>query len=322
MQRRRFSTLLLLVLVGLLGLALIRHQDLYDWYRLHNYQPTAAVSNLATGSSMTDYGRRIYYVNHPMIDQKSVFASNCPSGTEQTVVLGCYKGNQAGIYFLSIDNGELAGIMQVTAAHEMLHAGFDRLSAGDKTRVSNLLQNYYDHDLHDATIKQTIDEYRKTEPNALVDEMHSIFGTEVANLPAPLESYYKKYFNDRSKVVNYYNGYEAAFTSRQAKIKAYDQQLSDWKTQITALEQQISSDQTALSRQRQQLEAQRSSNDIAGYNQGVSSYNAAVNHYNSEISRLKTLITNYNQLVTQRNAIAFEEQALVKSLTSSQTTVQ
>ncbi len=84
----------------------------------------------------------------------------------------------------------------------MLHAAYNRLNSADKSRIDNSLQKYYQHTLTDQRIKNIIAAYKKTEPNDLVNEMHSIFGTEVAELPPELETYYKQYFSNRSVVVN------------------------------------------------------------------------------------------------------------------------
>src|SRR5690349_20404233 len=111
----------------------------------------------------------------------------------------------------------------------MLHAAYDRLSAKDRTYVDGLMLDYYHHDLHDQQLLDTIASYQKSEPNDVTNEMHSVFGTEADNLPAPLEQYYKKFFDNRQKTVAYSTGYEQEFTSRKAAVAAYDQQLTELK---------------------------------------------------------------------------------------------
>src|SRR5206468_584885 len=126
----------------------------------------------------------------------------------------------------------LSGVEEVTSAHEMLHAAYDRLSTKERNRVDELLQNYYDHQLTDQRIRATIDAYKASEPNDLQNEMHSIFGTEIATLPPELENYYSQYFADRSKVTTLAGEYEQEFTSRKTEIQSYDTQLDGLRAQI------------------------------------------------------------------------------------------
>lgn len=294
-----------------------RQDALYDWTRLRSYDPPTEIAQLATDTTMTDYARHMYYVNRPEIKDRAVFSKYCNAAAEQAAVLGCYKGGQRGIYLLQVTNAELAGIKQVTAAHEMLHAAYERLNGGERQRVDTLLQDYYENILTDETIKQTVDAYRLTEPNELVNEMHSIFGTQVATLPSELSEYYKQYFSDRSKVISYYSAYQQAFTGRQQRIEQYDAQLDKWKTQISQLEIEVKAQQSDLQSRRNTLNRQRANGDAQSYNDGVDSFNAAVVAYNAKVAQLQSLIADYNKLVEARNAIAFEERQLADSLSSS-----
>src|SRR5665213_3192248 len=202
---RFFRGLLLLgIWLAILGLLAFNRQNINDWWLLRHYQPPPAVAHLADQDTMTDYGRKIFYVNHASIESKTAFPQECPNnGGEQTIVLGCYHSNQAGIFLLSVTDPRLDGVEQVTAAHEMLHGAYDRLSSSAKARVDAMLLDYYNHDLHDQRVRDTIAAYRKSEPHDVVNEMHSVFGSEIAHLPAGLEQYYKHYFTDRSKVTGY-----------------------------------------------------------------------------------------------------------------------
>ncbi|HET7320223.1 MAG TPA: hypothetical protein VFI84_01390 [Candidatus Saccharimonadales bacterium] len=314
-SRRFISAVLLFGLVA--GLVILfSHQAVYDWLRLYNYQAPSDIASIATSDDMTPSARRIFYVNHPVIEGKSTFASSCPNGSKETAVLGCYIPNQRGIYVLSVTDTRLQGIEEVTAAHEMLHAAYDRLGDREKQQVNGWLQDYYNN-LTDQTIKDQIDSYKKTEPNDLVNEMHSIFGSEVSSLPANLENYYKKYFMDRSKVTAQYAAYETEFTSRQAQIKQDDAQLQSLKAQINSLEADLRTKQADLSSQQQLLNSYKRSGNIQGYNAAVPGYNSLVDDYNAEVAEVRNLVAQYNRLVAERNAIALEEQQLVQDISSN-----
>jgi hypothetical protein len=310
----RISGIMLsLALLGALILGVTHVQALEDWVRLRNYTPPAAVSTLATEDAMTSLGTHIFYVNHPNIQANAATFRQACATAEQTIVLGCYHSNQNGIEIFDVKDGRLKGVEEVTAAHEMLHAAYDRLSSKQKQSVDNMLIDFYQSGLQDQRVKDTIDLYKKTEPNDVVNEMHSVFGTEVAALPAPLESYYSKYFSNRSVVTAFAGNYEGEFTSRTTQINADDGQLAIMKAQIKADEQSLSSQVAGLQADRARIENSGSESDINAYNARVSAYNAGVHKLQSEIAA-------YNALVEQRNAIAADLASLQGALDTRLTT--
>ena len=300
-----------------LSVAALNFQYLADWAALRNYLPPATISNLATQTTMTPLARKIFYVNHPELNAKVAFGNKCPNGErEKTIVLGCYRGNQHGIFLLAVSDPRLSGVEDVTSAHEMLHAAYDRLSAKDRTRINALLQDYFKQDLHDQRILDTIASYRKSEPNDVVNEMHSIFGTEVANLPVELDQYYQRYFTNRAQIVSNANAYEAEFTSRQRAVKQDDDQLAVLKDQINSGQVDIKARNATIVGIQKTLLAERSNNSAA-YNAAVPGYNKMVDDYNAEVQAVKALIEHYNELVVSRNNIVLEEAKLVNELNST-----
>ncbi len=320
---RLFTLVVLLVCGAVLGVAAANRQSIYDWVKLRSYTPPAEVAQLATDDTMTPLARHIYYVNHPAIDDKTTFAAACNSNArEQTIVLGCYHSDQAGIYVLGVSDPRLDGVEQVTAAHEMLHAAYDRLSSSERNKVDAMLEDYYQHDLHDQRILDTIAAYKKTEPHDVVNEMHSVFGTEVVSLPTGLEQYYQRYFTDRAQITGNAARYDAEFTSRQQAVAQDDIQLASMKAQISTDENDLKNRQTQIDSQRSQLLSARASNNIAAYNAGVPGFNGLIDVYNREVQTVQQLINQYNQLVTTRNAVALEEDQLVSDLSSSVAPIQ
>lgn len=281
-----------------------QYQNITDWWKLRNYQPPAVIQALATDNTMTSDARHIFYVNHPeLIGDRTKFASVC-SVTEQTIVEGCYHSAQSGIFIFDVKDASLRGIEQVTAAHEMLHAAYERLSSSDRDYINGLLSNYYQHNLKDKRILTTIESYKKTEPNELINEMHSIFATEVATLPQPLENYYERYFTNRSKVVAYSQKYEAQFTDRLNRINAYDSQLASMRSDIDRRQASLSTQANKIEADRARLDSLKSSGRYAEYNAAVPGFNNEVNSYNAQVEQLRALINEYNQLVVARNSLA------------------
>jgi len=319
--RRAIIFSLLLGWLVIVGLGLANRQAIMDWWVLRYYTPPPAIASLASEDTMTSYAKHLFYLNQPQLEDNIVFGSKCPNnGGEQTIVLGCYHSYEDGIYLLTVNDPRLNGVEQVTAAHETLHAAYDRLSKADKTKVDKLLEDYYHHDLKDPRLIQTIKAYQQTEPNDVVNEMHSVFGTEVANLPPSLESYYKRYFSDRRQIVSYADQYEAEFTSRQTQIAQDDAQLSQWKSEIDNLQNDLIAKQNALTAQQDSLMNLQKTN-LNAYNAGVPAFNQAVDSYNTEVEQLKNLVASYNQLVTERNQIVFIVDQLDQELSTNQSTI-
>lgn len=293
-----------------------KHQAIQDWLLLRNYTPSAAVAQLAADDGMTPEAKHLFYVNHPTIAANTTFTSHCPAGGEKTVVLGCYVSPDRGIYLYSVTDSRLQGVEQVTAAHETLHAAYRRLSSGERKKVDAMLVDYYEHDLTDQRIKDTIAAYKKSEPNDIVNEMHSVFGTEVPNLPAPLEQYYRQYFTNRATITNFTAQYQSEFTSRQTQVSQFDAQLASLKMQIDQDEAQLDSQRSAIATQSAQLQQFKNAGQISAFNTAVGSYNAAADNYNNLLGVVKGLINQYNDIVDARNAVALEEQALTKALSA------
>lgn len=307
---KRLSTLTFGLLILAVPIAVYAQRlAIFDWARLHNYNPPAAIVKLASDDTMTSKARHMFYVNHPsLVAQAPDFRKSCPV-SEQTIVLGCYQPIQNRIYIYDVADARLNGVHEVTAAHEMLHAAYDRLSSKDKSYVNGLLQSYYDTQT-DQRITDTINAYKKSEPNDVVNEMHSIFGTEIADLPAPLESYYDQYFSNRAAVVAFSASYEGEFTNRMAKITSYDQQLTAMKQSIDGQEADLKNLLNQIESDRARLDRLKSSGDFAAYNAAVPGFNAEITAYNSGVSRLKNDIDSFNELVQTRNSLAAELRSL------------
>lgn len=313
--RTSTGLLFLVFWIVLIILALYNRQGITDWWALRHYQAPAVIAQLATQDTMTADARNIFYVNQPELQPKASF-KDCNLGKEQAAILGCYHSNQAGIFILDVSDARLNGIEQVTAAHEMLHAAYDRLNTRQKKSVDVMLEDYYQHDLKDPDIIAQMNAYKKSEPQDVVDEMHSVFGTEVTKLPAPLEQYYSKYFTSRKTVAGFYTKYEAEFSSRQDAVKADDARLAAMKKQIDDEQSDLQKQYAALTAQQARLTGYKQNGDIGDYNAGVPGFNRLVNSYNTQVDALRGLIAQYNELVNTRNGIALEAQQLTNEITS------
>jgi len=314
--RRLWPIVLLVLLVATGGVLVVRHDQILDWAATRGYQPSSQVRQLVTDDTMTPYAKRLFYANRPAVEDKQAFNAHCTNPSEQVAVLGCFTGNRLGIYLYNVTDPRLSGIEQVTAAHEMLHQAYQRLGGAEKTRINGLLQQYFD--LHASpALRDKINSYKSTEPTELVNEMHSIFGTEVSDLPPALETYYKQYFSDRQQILKYHDQYQSEFDKHKAQLDDYDSQLADLKTKIDAAKVDLTAREHELQQRRAQLNAYLAANQIAQYNAAVPPFNALVVAYRAELNATNAMVDNFNTILAARNEIAIQERQLEAAIDST-----
>ncbi|MCA9348752.1 hypothetical protein KC878_01245, partial [Candidatus Saccharibacteria bacterium] len=304
-----------LSLITTLTLSIITYDFRYqigDWYRLRGYQPGSEIVDLADKASLNDYGRKLFYVNHPELLTADEFNLHCPE-KEKSVVLGCYNGTN--IYLYNVDATELSDVKQITAAHEMLHAAYARLSGDEKQSVNDWLK-VAEANIVNSRITQIIKSYGDLSDEARFNELHSIIGTEVANLPSFLEDYYSKYFVDRSEVVAASQRYEGVFLKLEKQIAQYDEQLVSLSLNIRSVEATIENQVEVLDQKRQKLDLFYASEEYGKYNDSVPEYNRLVEIYNQAVENLKQLISDYNDIVNARNLLGVQQNNLAQSLDS------
>lgn len=307
--------LTLVVLVSASAWLALNHDLAGDWLATRGYHAPSDIQQMADDTSMTPYAKRLFYVNKPQVEDRDAFNKECSNDSDQVSVLGCYTGNRQGIFIYNVTDSRLEGIQQVTAAHEMLHQAYDRLSDAERAKVDKMLEDYA-KTVTDPELLSKMDAYKKSEPHQLVNEYHSIFGTEVARLPAPLEDYYKQYFTDRAKVTALHDKYQAVFTERTNQIATYDKQLDTLKKQIESDKASIASQEADLKSRRSQLDALLAANNVSDYNAAVPGFNADVSRYKATVSSTNAHIDEYNKIIDARNSIAVEEQQLQQALDS------
>ncbi len=314
-MRLKALTVSILVSLTIVAGFLWQYQNISDWLALQGYDPPARIAKLADDTTMNESTRRLFYINHPELNDKPTFRENCVQNGEQTIVLGCFISRQ-GIYLLDVEEKRLNGVIEVTAAHEVLHAAYDRLSPEERARVDMLTEKAFE-DIDDKRVKDTIEQYRKNDPGVVPNELHSILGTEVEDLPEELEKYYSQYFKDRSKVVDYLKQYEQAFIDIRSQVENYDKTLANLKKTIDYNQSAINSQNQQIDNRKADLDGLLSARRVEEYNEAVPEFNAQVASYNSLIEETKSIIDKYNELVETRNKLATSEQELVEALDSS-----
>lgn len=315
MKRRLAAGISTLLVIALLVGALIHRQLIRDFIVVHTTTLDSKSSTLKEKLDLTEKGDFLYKASQPKVQPAGEFNNSCKNvAHEHSIVLGCYTAQQ--IYIYDVNDERLDGVKEVTAAHELLHAVYERLPREERQSLNMQLTAVADT-IENQRFKDTITEYRRTEPGQVENELHSILGTEIEVLPAELEEHYKKYFTNRTQIVSYAKQYEDAFTSLDQEISDYDQQLARLEQQKEQLEDSLANQQRSIEAEQDRLNALRSSDDRSAYNAAVPAYNAQIEDYNNSVAKLKQLVNEYNQIVVKRNALAATQNDLVKQLDSS-----
>jgi hypothetical protein len=314
------SALIGVAFVALAGWVILNRQFVIDQLTVWSYTPSSAIATIEERSEFTDKGRFYFYTTQPVVATQEDFNRHCPRQEVGSPILGCYTGT-GQIYIYDITNERLDGIEEVTAVHEMLHAAWHRLSADEQATITSQLEAAYQK-ITDQELQDRMAYYERTEPGEYVNELHSILGTEVADLGTELEAYYESYF-DRATVLGHHEKYDSVYkelygradelyalmgelsVSIESRLTAYDTSSAQLTADISAFNErasagqfssmaQFNNERNALINRSDQLESERLS-----INADVERYNGYRNEYQNIASQIELL----NQSIDSFQAI-------------------
>ncbi len=243
----------------------INRYALSDWYFLRSYKPPTRIAQLATQAHLTPAGRRMFYRANPQIvTTRTEMVQHCNITDNKVAELGCYLSSEH-IYLLDVSEPALQNEMVVTAAYEMLHPVYQRMSQGERKQVDAQMEQVAAH-ITDPNITSQLQIYAQTEPGERDDELYSVLGTEYAKLPPTLEANYARYLGNRAQLVAYHAQFEQAFDGLQ--------------TQVTQLSTQINQTKAIMQALLKAGEVDKYNAMVPGINAQINQYNADVNEYN------------------------------------------
>jgi hypothetical protein len=260
------------------GVYLVQHpQPIIDQVTVWQYEPTSVVEGHVERLQFTEHGKFLYYASTPSILGSEQFATSCPTheGEENFGILGCYLPADKTIFLYDVTDDRLDGTEEVTAAHEMLHAAWDRMGTDEQSRLGTLLEAEYANHADNTAFAERMAIYARIEPGEHANELHSIIGTEVADISPELEEYYATYFTDRSVVTSLHAAANAVFV----QLKARTDELV-----------------AAMDTLRLEIEA-----DYARYSDGYDNLNRDVNDFNGR--NRATTPEGFRELEREREAL-------------------
>jgi len=271
------STLVVTALLAGGGWAYLHPQPIIDQVTVWQFEPSAAVIAHADRLQLTERGRFLYYASQPVVSSREAFAAECPTRADEANygILGCYQPSVKAIFLFNVTDTRLDGTEEVTAAHEMLHAAWDRLDDAERKHLETLLEVEYKRLETDPAFVDRMAFYARTEPGQRANELHSIIGTEATGLSPELEKYYATYFTDRSIVTGLHTTSNAVFVDLQTQA---DSILAELDTLRTGIE-----------------------GDYASYSSGYAAFNASVGDFNRRASAGE--FTSQGQFDSERSAL-------------------
>ena len=289
---------------------------IFDLIASWSYHPTPEMATVEEKIALTGNGKIIFQAVNPSLENRDNFNNHCDSHNQEVSVLGCYVSGR--IYIYNVKSKDLNGVVESTAAHELLHAVWHRLDAAEKKRLSALLTSVYNDSRYHDLLAEDLETYSELDRT---DELHSRIGTEIANLPAELEQHYAKYFANQDLVVDFYDNYIQPFKELKEEMENLSAELEKLDVEIESKTNDYYHKAEELSSKIDEFNKCASTvgcfiTDTAFYTARsalVAEQTAIEEFYNN----INQLIIDYNQLVAEYNDNILRGEALEKTINSN-----
>jgi hypothetical protein len=261
------------------------------------FEPDPELLRYVSDASLTGEGEVYLFASLPEIVPAGEFDRYCSRDEPGIGVLGCYRLAEKRIYLYDVTDERLEAMEPVIAAHEMLHAAWDRFDSATKNRLAELLEEGFaalpdDHPMH-----ERIASYEANDPTSRIPELYALMGTEISELPAELEAHYATYFSDRAAVVALADQVYAIFASFDQELQTLADDLEARSDRIDALKAQYELDAAVLGV------------DINVYNDRVARYNAG-----EDVSGASRFDDERDELIARQNALKAERDEILAEI--------
>lgn len=227
--------------------------------------PTAEVVTLADEAHLSDEGREVFYATVPQLLDATAFAGRCTEGHASTPVhaggaVGCYLPSTGTIVLYQPTDARLRGFVVETAAHELLHAAWERLTDDERTALEPLLESEVatlaaDDPLHEQ-LAGSVGDHPENRPT----ELFAYVGTQVwrdGGLAPDLEATYARFVADRAALVAVHDGWEGTLDQLSADLETASQALTDQEYANATARAQLQAEAAAVGSYRDAYEAKR-----------------------------------------------------------------
>lgn len=230
--------------------------------------PSPEAVELADAAFLTELGRTIFFEAQPLILDAESFRGECAdvSTGEVMEAVGCWRAADQRIVVYHPADPRLTGFAVETAAHELLHAAFDRLTPQEQDEIAELTQTELDRLAADHPIRERIaGSIEQGGPDSEVTERFAYLGASVHGddgFDQRLEAYYARYVADRPALV-------AVGLAVRTMLEGMVEELDTGWPALAAAEQA-----NAQARARLEADERMVQDALAGYDEGVDLYDA------------------------------------------------
>lgn len=316
-KRTVFGGIFSFAILAFAAFVLLNQQYVKDQITYWSFEPTQNVQALESTIDFTPKGKFYFYAQQPQIDGSEAFNTSCQRQEVGNPILGCYVTGR--IYVYDVTNEQLDGIEEVTAAHETLHAVWDRMSESEQAKLGALLEAEYAKLGDNTDLVQRMEYYKRTEPGQLDNELHSILGSEIQNLSPALEAHYAQFFVDRQKIVDFHTKYATVFSTLKNQSDALYAELTTLGAAIEARSARYDADVTQLSADISAFNARADNGSFSSISQFNSERAALLNRSNkleAERASIGVDIDSYNAKYKEYQKVSSAIEALNKSIDS------
>lgn len=228
---------------GIVGVAWVQNntQLIADNNRVANYTADDIVRGHIERAGMSDEGEFLYLASRPRVEGTTQFDKECGATEPGSGILGCYIPATQRIYLFDVTDERVDGTEDVVAAHEMLHAAWDRMPQSEQTRLSALLEVAYSKHKDNKELVERMALYKQLEPNSRTTELYSILGTEFSDLGPELEASYATYLTDRTTVTTLHTKANAVLVKVEKQSDALVKKMKSLRKSITSGQKSFSS---------------------------------------------------------------------------------
>ena len=290
----------LLIVAGVLIWILLNLEWFEDWWRGKDYQPVGEMLQIRDSLGLTERGEFLFRASMPKLSESDEFNAICrTTEDEEIAVLGCYTDKS--IYVYNINAVELDGIKELTTAHELLHAVWDRMDEEKRSELGSVLKRVYDN--AGEYLEKELMTYDETQRQ---EELFVRAGTEIMNVPAELEKVYAEVFKDQDAVVAFYNKYIAVFRAMEAEMDSLEKEMETVSAEIESVSSEYEGRMGQLNAD---IVSFNACADVAGCFKTNDEFYARrgellaqQGQLNAMYDRINQLIDKYNELVSKYNA--------------------
>ena len=195
------------------------YQNIKDLIAAASFQPDEKIVAIESKLNLTKKGTTIFRASAPSLDESEEFNVHCKTENSDSSTLGCFSNEH--IYIYNVTAEEVDGIVESTAAHELLHARWARLKDEERNNFESLLKQLYEN--ADDEFKESVDVYEEDEK---LEEIYVRSATQIRELPEELEKHFAEIFVDQDKIVDFYEKYITPFNKLEEELEKLEDDLN------------------------------------------------------------------------------------------------